>query len=272
MSNHFHLLIKVSPRKGEDPEGAVLARIRRLYGDAIGANVEREWEELKRAGELHELQRRIDSYTYRMNDMSEFGKTLKQRFTMRYNSMHKRTGTLWEGRFRSVVVEGDRSGEILSAMAAYIDLNAVRAGLVERPEDYHWCGYGAAMRGNSEARAGIEEVLPAMEKSRWRKIAAAYGRLLYPEAGQKLERNEIRQWIRERRSLPIPILLRCRYKPFTGGMALGSRVFIEAFFEENRECFGEKRKTGARKIGPCSAWRGLCAARRLRKDVITLPV
>ena len=272
MSNHFHVLIKVVPRAGEIPEKTVLARIRRLYGEAYGANVEREWEELKKNGETRELQSRIASYTYRMNDMSEFGKTLKQRFTMRYNSMHKRTGTLWEGRFRSVIVEGDRCGEVLSAMAAYIDLNAVRAGIVERAEEYRWCGYGAAVRGNAEAREGIEEVLPVVEKRRWRRIAAAYEELLYPKVGQEFKREEVKQWIQKRKPMPVPILLRCRYKPFTGGMALGSKVFVEAFFEENRELFGEKRKTGARRIGHCSAWKGVCAARRLRKDVVTLPI
>ena len=58
---------------------------------------------------------------------------------------HGRKGTLWEDRFRSVLVEG--AGLALATMAAYIDLNPVRAGMVEDPKDYRWSGYGAAMAG-----------------------------------------------------------------------------------------------------------------------------
>jgi putative transposase len=67
-------------------------------------------------------------YTYRMYDVSEFAKTLKQRITMSYNRRHGRRGTLWEERFKSLLV-GNSEGA-LSAVAAYIDLNAVRAGIV----------------------------------------------------------------------------------------------------------------------------------------------
>jgi putative transposase len=44
-----------------------------------------------------------------------------------------------------VLVEG--AGYALTTMAAYIDLNLVRAGIVGDPKDYRWCGYGAAVAG-----------------------------------------------------------------------------------------------------------------------------
>jgi hypothetical protein len=56
-----------------------------------------------------------------------------------------RQGTLWEERFKSVLVEG--AGPALSVMAAYIDMNPVRAGLVSDPKDYRWCGNAAAVAG-----------------------------------------------------------------------------------------------------------------------------
>jgi hypothetical protein len=52
-------------------------------------------------------------------------KVLKQRFTQWFNGRHAWRGTLWEDRFRPVLVEG--KGDALRAMAAYIDLNPVRA-------------------------------------------------------------------------------------------------------------------------------------------------
>ena len=55
-----------------------------------------------------------------------------------FNLRHKRTGTLWEGRYRSNLIESER---YLLACMVYIDLNPVRAGMVVRPEDYRWSSY-----------------------------------------------------------------------------------------------------------------------------------
>ena len=74
-----------------------------------------------------------------MGDVSEYIKTVKQRFSVWYNRNNRRYGTLWADRFKSVLVEG--KGNPLQTMAAYIDLNPVRAGLVEDPKDYRFCGY-----------------------------------------------------------------------------------------------------------------------------------
>jgi len=49
-----------------------------------------------------------------------------------------------KGQDKSVLVEG---GSAVRTMATFIDLNAVRAGLVEDPKDFRWCGYGAACGG-----------------------------------------------------------------------------------------------------------------------------
>ena len=76
----------------------------------------------------------------RMWDVSAFMKLLKQRITQWFNRHSGRTGTLWEQRFKSVLVEG--AGDVVATMAAYIDLNPVRARLVADPQDYRWSGYG----------------------------------------------------------------------------------------------------------------------------------
>ncbi len=83
-----------------------------------------------------------------MWDVSAFMKILKQRFTQWFNKNSKRRGTLWEDRFRSMLVEG---GAALGMMAAYIDLNSVRAGMVQDSADYRWSSYGVAMGGNKAA-------------------------------------------------------------------------------------------------------------------------
>lgn len=55
-----------------------------------------------------------------------------------FNKRQGRTGTLWEGRYRSTLIQAERY--LLTCMA-YIDLNPVRAGLVANPADYAWCSY-----------------------------------------------------------------------------------------------------------------------------------
>ena len=61
------------------------------------------------------------------------------RYAQYINLKYKRTGTLWEGRHRSSLVQ---TGRYLLACMRYIELNPVRAGMVGRPEEYKWSSYG----------------------------------------------------------------------------------------------------------------------------------
>src|SRR5690606_24331864 len=78
----------------------------------------------------------VARYQSRLGDLSIFLKELKWRFSRWYNQTHDRVGTLWEDRYRSVLVEGDEHA--LMTIAAYIELNPVRAGLIDDPKDYRW--------------------------------------------------------------------------------------------------------------------------------------
>jgi putative transposase len=66
--------------------------------------------------------------------------SVAQRYATYFNRKHQRTGTLWEGRFRSCVVE---SARYVLGCYRYIELNPVRAGMVGHPEGYLWSSYGA---------------------------------------------------------------------------------------------------------------------------------
>jgi putative transposase len=61
-----------------------------------------------------------------------------RRYVRYFNDIQHRTGTLWEGRYKSTLIQTDR---YLLACMAYIDLNPVRAGLVPGPQDYPWSSY-----------------------------------------------------------------------------------------------------------------------------------
>ncbi|HTT10426.1 MAG TPA: transposase [Burkholderiaceae bacterium] len=71
--------------------------------------------------------------------LSRFMQALGRRYVRWFNDRHRRTGTLWEGRFRSTVIAADR---YLLACMRYIELNPVRAGLSGGPADYRWSSYG----------------------------------------------------------------------------------------------------------------------------------
>jgi len=76
--------------------------------------------------------------------VSELMKRLGQRYVQYFNRAYKRTGTLWEGRFRSCVVGED--GYFLGCHR-YIELNPVRAGMVAHPGEYRWSSYQANAQG-----------------------------------------------------------------------------------------------------------------------------
>jgi putative transposase len=61
-----------------------------------------------------------------------------RRYVRYFNQTQQRSGTLWEGRYRSTVIQADH---YLLACMAYIDLNPLRAGLVAQPQDYPWSSY-----------------------------------------------------------------------------------------------------------------------------------
>lgn len=61
-----------------------------------------------------------------------------RRYVRYFNDCHGRSGTLWEGRYRSTLIQADL---YLLACMAYIDLNPVRAGLVPEAKDYPWSSH-----------------------------------------------------------------------------------------------------------------------------------
>ncbi len=76
--------------------------------------------------------------------------------------------------------------------------------------------------------------------------------------------------LREGGRLSRSQLLRCRVRYFSDSAVLGSREFVNAVFLAHRECFGPKRKEGARALR-FGEWGGLCGARDLRKSPLMAP-
>jgi REP-associated tyrosine transposase len=80
-------------------------------------------------------------------DLGRFMQSVGRRYVRYVNETYRRTGTLWEGRFKSAAVSRD---EYLIACSRYIELNPVRAGIVLHPKDYRWSSYQRRALGISD--------------------------------------------------------------------------------------------------------------------------
>ena len=275
LSSHFHVLARVPDRESvviSDKE--LMRRYRVLYPKPTPyQQADAKVLEMKLLEDGEEGKALRKQLLARMHDVSQFMKTLKQRFSIWYNRSHNRVGTLWSERFKSTVVEGTDAA--LRITAAYIDLNPVRAKIVNDPKDYRWSGYGEAMGGFARARHGICESIRRSDREEidWRKAASEYRKLLYckgaspsPSGGATIPDEEWRKVIQGGGKVPVAAALRCRVRYFTDGAVLGSEGFVQGVFEEFRSQFGAKRKSGPRRMKG-SDWEGLTVLRELRREV-----
>jgi hypothetical protein len=308
MSNHFHILLEVAPVPvGGIPDAVLLQRLGVFYGEAQVAAIVKEMEDaaalrergefelppvneagvpLTREEELTEARReaaaRVEEirirYTRRMHDLSWFMKSLLERFTKWFNGRHSRSGTLWEDRFKSVIVE---SGVAARIMAAYIDLNPVRAGMVSDPADYRWSSYGEAVGGGAKgngkkAREGLVRACMShkgvgFEAEKWKDVSRIYRRAMGMALGRKpgktqdfetqdtrkkahaVTKNTADMLESEDNETVLPDLgmagmLMKRVRFFTDGAVIGSKEFVNEAFAGARERFTERRKDGARRM------------------------
>ncbi|MBC2603320.1 transposase [Puniceicoccus vermicola] len=261
MKNHFHLLVEVSGVESAISDKELVRRYQILYpGPTPWQGMSPEVFRSHLAEGTREGQDMRASLIRRMNDVSEMMKTLKQRFSLWYNRSHERFGPLWSDRFKSVLVEGDRWA--LRTVAAYIDLNAVRAGLVEDPKDYRFCGYGEAIGGGKLARQGLAVI---------EKDLAGYRQTLYGAGSEErldkvsISREEaLRVLEEEKGKLPLAVVLRCRVRYFTDGMILGSPDFVERQLKHSPDDRKRARKPHAMKG---AEWSGLSVGTGLRKNL-----
>ncbi len=272
LSNHFHLLIRVSHQRATElretlrhDDSAFACHLSILYTKRHVRELMTELSKLRDAGHNDEADRIIENYLTRIGDLSVFVKELKQRFSIWYNQNHDRDGTLWSGRFRSVLVEN--SATALRLVACYIDLNPVRAGIVTDPKDYRWCGYAQAMGGVRSAQIGLIRVLEkngygaeSPRKSSWKKAAEEYRVILFGKA-LRLDRGtspadgrrgasmaDVADVLTKKGKLPAHELFRLKVRHLTAGTALGSSSFLENLVEKRPDQVSKNRKSAARPL------------------------
>jgi len=270
MGNHFHLLVAV-PEGCEISDREVLRRYRLLYAEnncppssASPAVLAKLLSANKEEGQM--LRARILA---RMHDLSVFMRELKQRFGLWYNHRHQNKGTIWSKRFMSVVVESSR--EALTTVAAYIDLNPVRAELVSDPVDYAFSSYGAAMRGRRPARQGYEKVF--CKELKWEDLLPNYRVILYGKGATskgsacrdlgRIDTGRLERVLESGGKLPLSDVLRLRVRYFTAGTAIGSDGFLADVAGQWKIRHGLARKRDAYPMR-CGEWGSLRTFRNLQ--------
>ncbi len=253
MGNHFHILIKMFPEcKFTDED--IKKRYEAFYDD----------DRVFSAGWIPSLREKLSS-------LSEFVREIKVGFARFYNKRHNRRGYFWGDRFKSVIVE---NGETLINCLAYIDLNPLRAGLVERPEDYRWNSIGYHVQTNNRDNFlstdfGLKEFNVKSEKERIRR----YRRYVY-EAGaisrpDKMQAKVIDDRIlakERRRDFELSRNDRFRYRTryFTDSGVIGSKEFVSKTYMRFKHHFNSKNE---KRPKPVKGLSGVYSLKRLSEVI-----
>jgi REP element-mobilizing transposase RayT len=280
MDNHFHILLHV-PEKRELTDDEVKRRAKVLYGQKKFSVMEKNWEMWMEKGREDKVRAQLDGFRSRMYELSEFMKTFKQRFSIYYNANNGRrgAGTLWHDRFKSVLVEESECAQV--TVAAYIDLNPVRAGVVKDPKDYRWSGYAEAVGRGGRSLDGITKLFVGMDLNKG-KVLPEYRLSLYYEGVRKINeytgdvsksgfaRDVVDKVLDEGGELSVPQLLHCKVRYFSDGVIIGGKEFVDRMLNDHEQFSLLRRKRGARqmKSGQCQ-WKGLCTAGELRSTVLS---
>ncbi len=265
MGNHFHILVRMFPEHKYTDED-IQKRYENFYGD----------DRMFAAGWIPSLREKLSS-------LSEFVKEIKQTFSRYYNKKHHRRGTLWGERFKSLIVE---NGETLINCLAYIDLNPIRAGLVERPEDYRWNSLGYHIQTDNQEnflsldfgpvkcaslslrelhQAGLKEFAVTDSEERlkgYRRYVYEAGALDSSEKGtaKVIEKDIVEN--ERKKNYEIKRIDRFRYRTryFTDSGIIGTKEFVSENYQRFKEVFMSKREKIPK---PVSGLDGVYSLKRL---------
>lgn len=251
MDNHWHLLTIIHPERNYSDED-IKKRFIEFHGKETCFPPEQ-----------------IPYFRKKWSNLSEFIREIKQTFSRYYNRLHKRRGTLWGERFKSVIVE---NGAGLLNCLAYIDLNPIRAGIIKKPDDYRWSSIGYhAQTDNADGflswNFGLAGSVQRDKKERLRQ----YREYLY-EAGA-IERSDgkssiviDKKIIKNERNKNFEITSSERFvnktRYFTDSGIIGSKEFVAENYQRFKHMFLSKSKN-ERKPKPVKGINGLYSLKRL---------
>jgi putative transposase len=226
MGDHFHLLVRM-----HSDDNCPNAEIRRRFDFYYENMTKRKIE-----------QGQIPTLRGKWSSVSEYVREIKQNFSRYYNRLHQRRGFFWAERFKSVIVD---DGEPLINCLAYIDLNPIRAGIVDKPDKYRWCslGYHVLTHNQDDFLSldfGLKEFSGKNEKERLK----YYRRFVYEKGSLKTTGKE--------KNMPMETAeidrFRSRNRYFTDSGIIGTKPFVERLYGEFAHHFYSKKKKKAKTI------------------------
>jgi REP element-mobilizing transposase RayT len=253
MGNHFHLLVKMIP-EDQFTDEEIQKRFEATFGES------REFAEGQ-----------IPYWREKLSSLSEFMREIKMGFARYYNRRHNRRGYFWGDRFKSVIVD---KGETLVNCLAYIDLNPLRAGIVDRPEDYRWSSLGYHIQTENKDRFlstdfGLKEFSVRSKKERIKR----YRRYVY-EAGALKRPEKIQAQVIDgkvvakarRNGFEISRITRFRYRTryFTDSGIIGSKEFVAINYQRFKHLFHSKHE---KKPKPVKGLSGVYSLKRLSEGI-----
>ena len=253
MGNHIHILVRVIPEYKFTDED-ILKRYVDFYGD----------ERIFADGLVRSLREKLSS-------LSEFMREIKVGFARFYNRRHNRRGYFWGDRFKSVIVE---NGETLINCLAYIDLNPLRAGLVDRPEQYRWNSLGYHVQTNNRGKFlstdfGLKEFNVKSRKERirrYRRYVYEAGSVNRPEKGSvKFIEDKVLEKERSKNfELSRSDRFRYRTRYFADSGVIGSKEFVAQNYLRFKHLFFSKHE---KKPKPIKGLEGMYSLKRLSEIV-----
>ena len=243
LSNHFHILVHVPPPTPLTME-EVLSRYEAWKGAGAALVLRKQWQTWTKDRVGHLAEEAMERLVGRMHSLSKFMQLLKEWYSTDYNVRIGHVGTLWERVFKSVLVDPSRVA--VSALAAYIDLNGVRAGMADSPGAYRWSSYGEACASTVKRDADPWRDQGVIR----RRYAEMYGVKSWSEARAahaltmwKLEETRKRRelCLRQRGRLAEGEHLRIR--AFADGVVVGTRTFVLEMFRRRREIVSKSRRS-----------------------------
>ena len=183
----------------------------------------------------------IPSFRDKWADLSEYVKEIKQSFSRFYNRLHQRKGFFWSDRFKSVIVD---NGETLINCLAYIDLNPVRAGLVEKPEDYRWCSLGYHVQTDNKDKFlsldfGLKEFGLEDESERLR----LYREFVYEKGyidvsdGARMKKDIVEKESGKGFEISGVDRFKCRTRYFSDSGIIGTKAFVAKYYQAFQQLF-----------------------------------
>ncbi len=222
MGNHYHSVVHFEQFRKLD--GKELRRRARLRFGRRWKLKTRRWDD---SG--------WEEFNRNLFNVSRFMQHVNGEFSKWFNRRSKRRGPFWAGRFKSPIL---LDPEAVRDVILYNELNATRAGVVQRPEDYRWgSAYWRWANKKADLLIPLEELFPA---EGGQDAFTTYRAMLYHRGAVATKDNQavIPDWVlrrEEKRGFAKPGVFSRRLRFFTDGVAIGSQRQVSRVLEQYRK-------------------------------------